>query len=90
MKTNWSATARWLASTVPAIKPVKFTNQTITNMLRQFGVQLPNKNRPEGEKRRSSGGERHIAADVPRGQTIDVTVSSIGDAKSIRGGTFCC
>lgn len=26
---------------------VKFTNQTITNMLRQFGVQLPNKIDPK-------------------------------------------
>lgn len=43
---------------------VKFTNQTITNMLRQFGVQLPNKNRSEGEKRRRGSGERHAAADV--------------------------
>lgn len=43
---------------------VKFTNQTITNMLRQFGVQLPNKIDPEGEKRRRGGGECHVAADV--------------------------
>jgi flagellar P-ring protein precursor FlgI len=59
---------------------VKFTNQTITNMLRQFGVQLPNKIDPK------------VSATLPpmysRGQTIDVTVSSIGDAKSIRGGTL--
>ncbi|MDM5029303.1 flagellar basal body P-ring protein FlgI [Escherichia coli] len=61
----------------------------LTNMLRQFGVQLPNKIDPKVKKRRRSGGERHVAADVhSRGQTIDVTVWSIGDAKSIRGGTL--
>ncbi len=62
---------------------VKFTNQTITNMLRQFGVQLPNKIDPK---------VKNVGATLPpmysRGQTIDVTVSSIGDAKSIRGGTL--
>ena len=34
---------------------VKFTNQTITNMLRQFGVQLPNKIDPK---------VKNVAADV--------------------------
>ncbi len=46
-------------------------------------------NRPEGEKRRRSGGERHVATDDSRGQTIDVTVSSIGDAKSIVAAPCC-
>ena len=58
---------------------VKFTNQTITNMLRQFGVQLPNKIDPK---------VKNVAAVAVSAQTIDVTVSSIGDAKSIRGGTL--
>ncbi len=47
------------------------------------------KNRPEGEKRRRSGGERHIAAMYSRGQTIDVTVSSIGDAKRFAAALYC-
>ena len=88
VKTNWSATARWSASTVPVIKPVKFTNQTITNMLRQFGVQLPNKIDPKVKNVAAVAVSATLPPMYSRGQTIDVTVSSIGDAKSIRGGTL--
>ncbi|GHL75992.1 hypothetical protein ECZU34_37400 [Escherichia coli] len=87
-ETNWSATARWSASTARVIKPVKFTNQTITNMLRQFGVQLPNKIDPKVKNVAAVAVSATLPPMYSRGQTIDVTVSSIGDAKSIRGGTL--
>lgn len=67
---------------------VKFTNQTITNMLRQFGVQLPNKIDPKVKNVAAVAVSATLPPMYSRGQTIDVTVSSIGDAKSIRGGTF--
>lgn len=65
-----------------------FTGQSLANMLNQLGIQVP------------SGVEldpRNVAAvsltaTLPpfsrRGQELDVTVSSIGDAKSLRGGTL--
>ncbi|GKX55743.1 flagellar P-ring protein [Leminorella grimontii] len=67
---------------------VKFTNQTITNMLRQFGVQLPSKIDPKVKNVAAVAVSANLPPMYARGQTIDVTVSSIGDAKSLRGGTL--
>ena len=67
---------------------VKFTNQTITNMLRQFGVQLPGKIDPKVKNVAAVAVSAMLPPMYSRGQTIDVTVSSIGDAKSLRGGTL--
>lgn len=67
---------------------VKFTNQTITNMLRQFGVQLPNKIDPKVKNVAAVAVSATLPPMYARGQRIDVTVSSIGDAKSLRGGTL--
>ena len=67
---------------------VKFTNQTITNMLRQFGVQLPSKIDPKVKNVAAVAVSATLPPMYSRGQTIDVTVSSIGDAKSLRGGTL--
>jgi len=67
---------------------VKFTNQTITNMLRQFGVQLPSKIDPKVKNVAAVAVSATLPPMYARGQNIDVTVSSIGDAKSLRGGTL--
>ncbi|ENM5768623.1 flagellar basal body P-ring protein FlgI [Vibrio mimicus] len=67
---------------------VKFTAQSITNMLRQFGVQIDDNMDP---KLRNVASVSVTATVVPMagpGQTLDVVVSSIGDAKSLRGGTL--
>lgn len=57
-------------------------------MLRQFGVQLPNKIDPKVKNVAAVAVSATLPPMYSRGQTIDVTVSSIGDAKSIRGGTL--
>ncbi|MRS15552.1 flagellar basal body P-ring protein FlgI [Enterobacteriaceae bacterium RIT691] len=67
---------------------VKFTNQTITNMLRQFGVQLPGKIDPKVKNVAAVAVSATLPPMYSRGQKIDITVSSIGDAKSLRGGTL--
>ncbi|MFP2504078.1 flagellar basal body P-ring protein FlgI [Buttiauxella gaviniae] len=67
---------------------VKFTNQTIINMLRQFGVQLPSKIDPKVKNVAAVAVSATLPPMYARGQNIDVTVSSIGDAKSLRGGTL--
>ncbi len=67
---------------------VKFTNQTVTNMLRQFGVQLPAKIDPKVKNVAAVAVSATLPPMYSRGQNIDVTVSSIGDAKSLRGGTL--
>jgi len=67
---------------------VKASSQSVTNLLKQFGVTLP-----DGVDAKS----RNVAAVMVsavfppgyrKGQSIDVTVSSLGDAKSLRGGVL--
>ncbi len=67
---------------------VKFASQSVANMLKQFGVKLP-----DGADAPSKNvATVMVSAVFPpgyrRGQAIDVTVSSLGDAKSLRGGAL--
>lgn len=65
---------------------VKFTNQSVVNLIKQFGVNLP----PNVDPKLKNVAAVTVTAIVPPsysvGQTVDVTVSSLGDAKSLRGG----
>lgn len=65
-----------------------FTTQSITNMLMQMGVNLP----PGTNMQLKNVAAVMVTADLPpfsqAGQTIDITVSSMGNAKSLRGGTL--
>ena len=65
-----------------------FTVQTFQNMLSQFGITVP----PGTRIQMKNVAAVAIHADLPPfsrpGQTIDVTVSSLGNAKSLRGGSL--
>ena len=65
-----------------------FTIQSLQAMLSQLGVQLP----PGVTPQLRNAAAVMVTADLPAfaqpGQTIDVTVSSLGNAKSLRGGTL--
>jgi flagellar P-ring protein precursor FlgI len=65
-----------------------FTLQTFNNMLAQFGIKVPT----GGNTQLKNVATVSIHADLPAfakpGQTIDVTVSSMGNAKSLRGGSL--
>ena len=65
-----------------------FTIQSLQAMLSQLGVQLP----PGVTPQLRNAAAVMITAELPAfaqpGQTIDVTVSSLGNAKSLRGGTL--
>ncbi len=67
---------------------VKFTSQSVTNMLRQFGLQLPDNIDPKLRNVAAVSVHASIPPLAGAGQSIDVTVSSIGDAQSLRGGTL--
>ncbi|MDX9874820.1 MAG: flagellar basal body P-ring protein FlgI, partial [Spongiibacteraceae bacterium] len=67
---------------------VRFTSQSMTNMLKQFGVQLPDNIDPKLKNVAAVSVHATLSSTASRGQTIDVTVSSIGDAKSLRGGSL--
>ncbi|WP_211091988.1 flagellar basal body P-ring protein FlgI [Vibrio agarilyticus] len=67
---------------------VKFTSQSITNMLRQFGLQLDANADPKLKNVASVSVTAVVDPHAAPGQQIDIVVSSIGDAKSLRGGTL--
>ncbi|EPJ46654.1 MAG: flagellar basal body P-ring protein [Osedax symbiont Rs1] len=65
-----------------------FTSQTFRNLLNNFGVQIPANIDPKSKNIAAVA----IHADLPPfskiGQTIDITISTLGDAKSLRGGSL--
>ena len=65
-----------------------FTGQSVVNMLARMGVSLP----PGQSLQLKNVAAVMVTADLPPfariGQPIDVTISSIGNAKSMRGGTL--
>ena len=67
---------------------VKFTAQSITNMLRQFGVQIDDNTNPKLRNVASVSVTASVDPMAGPGQKLNVVVSSIGDAKSLRGGTL--
>ncbi len=66
-----------------------FTVQTFNNMLAEFGIRVPP---GMGNIQLKNVAAVSIHAELPPfsrpGQTIDITVSSIGNAKSLRGGSL--
>lgn len=65
-----------------------FTAQSLRNMLKQYGVTIP----PTVTIRPKNVAAVSVHATLPPfskpGQNIDVTVSSLGDSSSLRGGTL--
>ena len=65
-----------------------YTAQSMNNYLQQLGLSLP----PGSNLQLKNVAAVLVTAQLPAfaqpGQTIDVTVSSIGNAKSLRGGTL--
>lgn len=66
----------------------KFTGQSLRSMLAQMGVVLP----PGFDPKSKNVAAVSIHAELPPfakpGQRLDVTISSLGDAKSLRGGSL--
>ncbi|MFY2509362.1 flagellar basal body P-ring protein FlgI [Vibrio pectenicida] len=65
-----------------------FTDQSFNAMLENFGIQLPAGTKPKSKNVAAVIITAELAAFAKQGQTIDVTVTSIGAAKSLRGGTL--
>ncbi|ADC61621.1 flagellar basal body P-ring protein FlgI [Allochromatium vinosum] len=65
-----------------------FSTQSLKNMLSQLGVTIPEGVNPQTKNMAAV----MITADLPPfakpGQRMDITVSSLGNAKSLRGGTL--
>jgi flagellar P-ring protein precursor FlgI len=65
-----------------------FTIQSIRNMLTKFGVTIPANVNPQLKNVAAVTVHAELPAFSKAGQTIDVTVSSIGNAASLRGGSL--
>lgn len=63
-----------------------FTTQSLENMLQQFGVTVPANVRPQLRNAAAVVVTASLPPFTKPGQSIDVTVASIGNAKSLRGG----
>jgi len=66
----------------------KFTGQSLRSMMAELGINLPAGIDPKAKNIAAVAISAQLPAFSKPGKTIDVTVSSIGDAKSLRGGTL--
>ncbi|NRD73329.1 flagellar basal body P-ring protein FlgI [Shewanella sp. VB17] len=65
-----------------------YTEQTFKTMLKNFGINLPDNLRPKIKNVAVVAVSAKMPAFIKPGQGLDVTVSSLGEAKSLRGGTL--
>jgi flagellar P-ring protein precursor FlgI len=65
-----------------------FTAQSVNSMLSQLGIQLPPGVTPQLRNSAAVMVTAQLPAFARPGQNIDVTVSSLGNARSLRGGTL--
>ncbi|MEL0068871.1 MAG: flagellar basal body P-ring protein FlgI [Gammaproteobacteria bacterium] len=65
-----------------------YTTQTFKTMLKRFGITLPADSNPKLKNIAAVAVHAEMPAFIKPGQSIDVTVSSLGDAKSLRGGSL--
>jgi len=65
-----------------------FTIQSIRTMLAKFGVTIPANVNPQLKNVAAVTVTAELAPFAKAGQTMDVTVASIGNAQSLRGGTL--
>lgn len=71
-----------------ATNQVQFTGQSVQSLLSQFGVTLPPGVTPQMKNVAAVMVTASLPAFAQPGQNIDVTVSSLGNARSLRGGTL--
>jgi flagellar P-ring protein precursor FlgI len=65
-----------------------FTTESFINMIKQFGIAIPEGARMQLKNVAAVAVHAELPAFSKPGQKIDITVSSIGNAKSLRGGTL--
>ena len=65
-----------------------FTEQSFKTMLSNFGITMPENLKPKIKNVAAVAVHAELTAFAKAGQNIDVTVSSMGSAQSLRGGTL--
>lgn len=77
-----------LSGTGDQTSQAPFTIQSIRNMLSRFGVRVPDEVNPQLKNVAAVVVHASLPAFAKPGQAMDVTVSSIGNAQSLRGGSL--
>ena len=77
-----------LDSTGDQTSQAPFTVQSLNNMLAQLGITVPANVTPQLKNVAAVAVHAVLPAFVKPGQTIDITVNSIANAKSLRGGSL--
>lgn len=77
-----------LDGTGDQVRQTPFTQQSLTNMLSQLGVTVPQGTNMQVKNVAAAMVTATLPAFAQPGQTVDVVVSSMGNAKSLRGGTL--
>jgi len=70
------------------VRQTPFTQQSLTNMLSQLGITVPAGSNMQLKNVAAAMVTATLPAFARPGQTMDVVVSSMGNAKSLRGGTL--
>lgn len=66
----------------------QFTQQSLKNMLNRFGITVPANVNLTSKNIAAVAVHATLPAFIKPGQSIDITVSSLGDAKSLKGGSL--
>ncbi|HFL3390142.1 TPA: flagellar basal body P-ring protein FlgI, partial [Legionella pneumophila] len=66
----------------------KFTEDSFANMLTQLGINVPPGVRLNSKNIAAVMVTANLSSFMKKGQTMDVNISSIGDSKSLLGGTL--
>ncbi len=77
-----------LDGTGDQVTQVYYTEQTLRNMMTQLGILIPKGVTIQPKNVAAVMIHATLPAFIKKGQKIDVTVSSVGNAKSLRGGTL--
>ncbi|MGK0570086.1 flagellar basal body P-ring protein FlgI [Bordetella bronchiseptica] len=70
------------------VRQTPFTQQSLTNMLSQLGITVPQGSNMQLKNVAAVMVTATLPSFARPGQTVDVVVSSMGNAKSLRGGTL--
>ena len=71
-----------------SVGQVSYTAQSLKNMLSQLGIVIPPGVKPQPKNVAAVMLHATLPPFIKKGQRIDVTASSVGNSKSLRGGTL--
>jgi len=71
-----------------SVGQVSYTAQSLKNMLSQLGIVIPPGVKPQPKNVAAVMLHATLPPFIKKGQKIDVTASSVGNSKSLRGGTL--